>query len=201
MAVAVVVVAVMVAVMAVAVVDVGCSNTRCRNSCSCCRGSSRGRRSFSGDSNSSNNNTNGNNSRFPLWRSWTTAFFLGPSTVTWKAAPSPGAYNAGKSKETVHAPEPMTLKFIRLEPATVFCSRSTRISPLLARPSQHGHLGLQQSDVLLHQLDCNSAPLPPLVWRRDGAGDAHAHTCSQNLHAPLEGCGHHWCRHGIPCRA
>ena len=49
----VVVVAVMVAVMAVAVVVVGRSNTRCRNSCSGCCGSSRGRSSCSGDSNNS----------------------------------------------------------------------------------------------------------------------------------------------------
>ena len=34
-------------------------------------------------------------------------FMLGPSTVMWKAAPSPGAYSAGIFKETVHAPEPV----------------------------------------------------------------------------------------------
>ena len=34
------------------------------------------------------------------------------------------------------APKPVTLKLVRLEPPTVFRSRSTRISPLLAHPSQ-----------------------------------------------------------------
>ena len=82
--------------------------------------------------------------------------------------------NQGICSVSQAAPKPVTLKLMRLEPPTVFCSRSTRISPLLAHPSQHGLLGLQQGDVLLHQLDCNSAPLPLLVWRRDGAGDAHA---------------------------
>ena len=101
----VVVVAVMVAIMAVAVVVVGRSNTRCRNSCFGCCGSSRGRRSCSGDSNNSNSKTSGNNSS--LRGSWTTAFLLRPSTVMWKAAPSPGAYSAGIFKETVHAPEPV----------------------------------------------------------------------------------------------
>ena len=33
------------------------------------------------------------------------------------------------------APKPVTLNLVRLEPPTVFCSRSTRISPLHARPN------------------------------------------------------------------
>ena len=49
--------------------------------------------------------SNGNNNS--LRRSLTNACLLGPSTVMWKAAPSPGAYSAGRSKETVHAPEPV----------------------------------------------------------------------------------------------
>ena len=61
------------------------------------------------------------------------------------------------------APKPVTLKCVRLEPATVFCSRTTRISSLLAHLSQHGLLSLQQRYVLLHELDGNSTPLPPLV--------------------------------------
>ena len=38
-----------------------------------------------------------------------TAFCVWPSfTVMWKTAPSRGEYSAGRSKETVHAPEAVT---------------------------------------------------------------------------------------------
>ena len=61
------------------------------------------------------------------------------------------------------APKPVTLKCVHLEPATVFCSRTTRISSLLAHLSQHGLLSLQQRYVLPHELDVNSALLSLLV--------------------------------------
>ena len=68
------------------------------------------------------------------------------------------------------APKPVTLKLVSLEPPTVFLSRSTRISPPLAHLYQHGQLDIQQGDLLPHQLVENSAPLPLLVRRWDGAG-------------------------------